>query len=220
MITLNTEPLSSLLETLFAQAAESSARLVAQYAAMPAKERDQVISGKAGYREFYASMKDEPLAVSRETGALLYMLTRSTNARSIVEFGTSFGISTLHLAAGLRDNGGGRVITSEFEAAKVAHARANFETAGLSDLIEIREGDALVTLASGLPASIDLLLLDGAKHLYPAVLDLVEPRLRPGALLIADNADWCPAYLNRVRDPGGGYRSVPFGGDVEMSMRL
>jgi predicted O-methyltransferase YrrM len=53
----------------------------------------------------YERLKDFPLAVSRETGALLYMLARSCNARTIVEFGTSFGISTLHLAAALRDNG-------------------------------------------------------------------------------------------------------------------
>lgn len=56
-------------------------------------------------------MKDFPLAVSRETGTLLYMMARSSRTRTIVEFGTSFGISTLHLAVALRDNGGGRLIT-------------------------------------------------------------------------------------------------------------
>ena len=55
---------------------------------------------------------------------------------------TSFGISTLHLAAALRDNGGGRLITSEFEPSKVARARDNLTAAGLIDLLEIREGDA------------------------------------------------------------------------------
>ena len=148
------------------------------------------------------------------------MLARSCQARSIVEFGTSFGISTLHLAAALRDNGGGRVIGSEFEASKVLRAQANLNAAGLADLVEIREGDALQTLARDLPQRIDLLLLDGAKALYPEILALVESRLRPGALIVADNADHSPEYLARVRDIGNGYLSVPFAEDVELSMRL
>ncbi len=134
-----------------------------------------------------------PLAVSRETGTLLYMLARSCRARTIVEFGTSFGISTLHLAAALRDNGGGRLITSEFEPSKVARARDNLTAGGLIDLVEIREGDALQTLKVDLPDTIDLLLLDGAKALYPGESSsLVESRLRPGALIVADDAHYSP----------------------------
>jgi predicted O-methyltransferase YrrM len=115
------------------------------------------------------------------------MLARSVQVRSIVEFGTSFGISTLHLAAALRDNGGGRLIGSEFEPTKIARARENLGTAGLSDLVEIREGDALQTLARDLPDSIDLVFLDGAKSLYSPILSLLEGRLRSGALIVADN---------------------------------
>lgn len=147
------------------------------------------------------------------------MLARSMRARSIVEFGTSFGISTLHLAAALRDNGGGRLLGSEFDSGKVAKARANLQAAGLADLVEIREGDALQTLACDLPETIDLVLLDGAKALYPQVLSLLEGRLRSGALVVADNADYCPEYLTRIRAPDAGYVSVPIGGDVEVSMR-
>ncbi len=137
-----------------------------------------------------------------------------------MEFGTSFGLSTLHLAAALRDNGGGRLITSEFEPSKVARAMANLTAGGLIDLVEFREGDALKTLAFDLPDSVDLLLLDGAKALYPEILDLVESRLRPGAFVVADNADHSPDYLARVRDPARGYLSLPFGEDVELSIRL
>jgi predicted O-methyltransferase YrrM len=219
MTTLSTQPLSSLLDRLFRDADASSATVMPAVMQMPAEERATVMASKTDYREFYARMKNAHLAVSRETAALLYMLARSTGARSIVEFGTSFGISTLHLAAALRDNGGGRLITSEFEPSKVARARDNFAAGGLSDLIEIREGDALQTLARDLPERIDLLLLDGAKGLYPAILALVEPRLRPGALVVADNADWSPEYLERVRSPAHGYLSVPFATDVELSMR-
>jgi len=220
MTTLSTAPLSPLLDRLFADAEATTAAVMPTVMQIPAEERAAAMSSKTDYREFYTRMKDAHLAVSRETGALLYMLARSTGARTIVEFGTSFGISTLHLAAALRDNGGGRLITSEFEPSKVAHARANFAAGGLSDLIEIREGDALETLAGDLPERIDLLLLDGAKGLYPAVLALVEDCLRPGAFILADNADWSPEYLARVRSPAHGYMSTPFAGDVELSMRL
>ena len=179
-----------------------------------------MMRSKTEYLEFYGRMKDIPLPVSRETGALLYMLARSSGARTIVEFGTSFGISTLHLAAALRDNGGGRLITSEFEPSKVARARDNLTAGGLIDLVEIREGDALQTLSVDLPETIDLLLLNGAKALYPEILDLVEGRLRPGAFIVADNADYSPDYLAHVRSPAKGCMSTPFAEDVELSMRI
>ena len=105
----------------------------------------------------YGRLKDIPLPVSRETGSLLYLLARSSGARTIIEFGTSFGISTIHLAAALRDNGGGRLITSEFEPSKVARALENLSAAALADLVELREGDALQTLKHDLPDRVDLL---------------------------------------------------------------
>lgn len=126
-------------------------------------DASQLITSKTGYRQFYGLLKDIPLPVSRETGSLLYMLTRSTRAQSILEFGTSFGVSTIYLAAALRDNGGGRIITTGFESSKAARARENLTEAGLIDLIEIREGDALETLAIDLPETFDLVLLDGAR---------------------------------------------------------
>lgn len=86
--------------------------------------------------------------------------------------------------------------------------------------MEIREGDALVTLVRDLPETIDLLLLDGAKALYGDVLSLAESRLKPGALVVADNSDYCPEYLAYVRSPANGYLSVPFAEDVELSVRL
>jgi predicted O-methyltransferase YrrM len=184
------------------------------------EDRERLMRSKTEYLDFYGRLKDFPLAVSRETGVLLYMLARSCRAKTIVEFGTSFGISTLHLAAVLRDNGGGRLITSEFEPSKVARARKNLAAGGLIDLVEIREGDALQTLSVDLPETVDLLLLDGAKALYPEILSLAESRFRPGALIVADNADYCPDYLTRVRAPANGYLSVPFAEDIELSMRL
>jgi predicted O-methyltransferase YrrM len=216
MTTLTTPPLSTLLPRLLADA-EATSRQIPQ---LSPEERSQLMTSTTEYRALYSRMKDFHLAVSRETGVMLYMLARATGARTIIEFGTSFGVSTLHLAAALRDNGGGRVISTEFEPSKIVRARENLAAAGLSDLVEIREGDALETLARDLPDTIDLVLLDGAKPLYPGILSLIEKRLRTGALIVADNADWCPDYLARVRSPVGGYLSVPFASDVELSMKL
>jgi len=220
MTCLTTAPLAPLLDRLFDEADLASPRMNPVLAALSDDERTRLMRSKTDYLDFYTRLKDLPLPVSRETGRLLYMLARAMGARRIVEFGTSFGLSTLHLAAALRENGGGRLITSEFEPSKVARARRNLEEADLIDLVDIRDGDALLTLGIDMPESIDLLLLDGAKGLYGEVLGLVENRLRPGALIIADNADYCPEYLERVRSPAKGYLSVPFAGDVELSIRL
>ena len=218
--TLTTPPVAPLLDRLFKDADATSPASIPALAKLSAEERARLMRSKTGYLEYYGQMKDIPLPVSRETGVLLYMLARSGRARTIVEFGTSFGISTLHLAAALRDNGGGRLITSEFEPSKIARAKKNLADGGLIDLVEFREGDALETLSVDLPETIDLLLLDGAKALYPDILARVQSRLEPGAILVADNADYSPEYLARVRSIANGYISVPFAGDVELSMRI
>jgi predicted O-methyltransferase YrrM len=142
----------------------------------------------------------------------------------VVEFGTSFGISTIYLAAAVRDNGAGRVVSTELNAAKVAQARANLAEAGLTDQVTILAGDALETLAS-LNAPVEFVLLDGWKGLYLRVLRLLEPRLTPGALVLADDSVSMAAqmadYLVYVRDPGHGYLSIAFPGSdgMEISCR-
>jgi predicted O-methyltransferase YrrM len=218
MNTLTTPPLSALLAQLFAESEATLATVSREIGNWSPEER-AALMGDSGYRTMYARLKDYHLAVSRETGALCYMLARACRARSIVEFGTSFGISTLHLAAALKDNGGGRVISSEFEPSKVARARGYMAAAGLADFVEIREGDALETLARNLPDTIDFVLLDGAKGLYIRVLSLLEKRLRAGALIIADNADLSPEYVARIRASDGGYLSLPYGVGLEVSVK-
>jgi|SRR5581483_4719907 len=218
MNTLTSYPFATLVDRLFDEDAKARPEVI--FASVAPEERARLMRSKSDYIDLYSRLKDLPLAVSRETGRLLYLLARGARARTIVEFGASFGLSALHLAAALRDNGGGRLITSEFEPSKAARARQNLTDGGLIDLVEIREGDALKTLSTDLPETIDLLLLDGAKALYPEILRLVESRLRPGAFIVADNADWSPEYLEYVRSPAKGYMSTPFGDDVELSMRI
>ncbi len=218
MSALTTAPLAPLLDALLAEssAAEENRAVIP----FSPEELDRLMRSKTEYLKFYGQLKELPLAVSRETGQLLYMLARSSGARNIVEFGTSIGISTLFLAAALRDNGGGRLISSEFEPSKVVRARKNIATGGLSDLVDVREGDALQTLRVDLPETIDLLVLDGSKALYFEILALAESRLRPGSLVIADDAEYSPDYLEYIRAHGNGYISIPVAGGVELSMRM
>ncbi len=221
MNSLLTDPVAPLLTRLFAEAAAADAPLRSELAHSSPEARAALMNrAKTDYRGFYGMAKELFLPISPETGRLLYLLARSTKARAIVEFGTSFGLSTLHLAAAVKDNGGGRVIGSEFEPQKVSRAKQHLSLAGLSEFVEVREGDATETLARDLPAQVDLLLLDGAKVLYPLILGLVEPRLRAGALIVADNADHNPEFLAQIRDPANGYLSLPFAEDVELFMRL
>ncbi|MEX5715715.1 O-methyltransferase [Serratia ureilytica] len=148
MSTLTTAPLAPLLSRLFQQASRRSPALAALFRDVPDAEQSRLMQSKTEYRELYHRLKDFPLAVSPATGALLYMLARGCRAQNIVEFGTSFGISTLHLAAALRDNGGGRLITCEFEPSKAVQARNNLTEGGVVDLVEIRVGDALKRCAT------------------------------------------------------------------------
>ncbi|ORW95415.1 methyltransferase [Mycobacterium sp. IEC1808] len=165
---------------------------------MSAQERADAMS------EFY-------IPVTPESGRLLYALVRATRPATVVEFGMSFGISAVHLAAAVRDNGTGRVVTTELSASKIAAAKQTFAETGLDDVITILEGDALTTLDK-LDGSVDFVLLDGWKDLYLPVIELLEPRLTTGALIVADNASAADTqpYLDRVRDPDNGYVSFNF----------
>jgi predicted O-methyltransferase YrrM len=168
---------------------------------------EMIAEERANYRAIYRGYVDNFLAVSPAYGRFLYAIARAGKASRIVEFGTSMGISTIYLAAALRDNGGGHLIGSELEPAKVARARANLEAADLADLVEIREGDALETFKD-VGGAVDLVLIDGAFALYLPVLKLLEPRLKPGAVVLGENA-FEPGYLDHVRNPANGYVSQP-----------
>jgi predicted O-methyltransferase YrrM len=162
-------------------------------------------------RERSEAMSEFYIPVTPEAGRLLYSLVRAARPATVVEFGMSFGISALHLAAAVRDNGSGRVVTTELSDTKIAAAKRTFAETGLDDVITILEGDALSTLAD-LAGPVDFVLLDGWKDLYLPVIELLEPRLSPGVLVVADNTnspDLQP-YLDRVRNPDNGYVSFNF----------
>ena len=167
------------------------------------------------------SMSAFYIPVTPEAGRLLYSLVRATRPATIVEFGMSFGISALHLASAVRDNGSGRVVTTELSAAKIAAAKQTFAKSGLDDLITVLEGDALSTLAS-LHGPVDFVLLDGWKELYLPVLMLLESHLPAGALVVADNTEMADTqpYLDYVRDSENGYVSVNFAARERDSMEI
>ena len=202
--TLQDARVATALDRMYAESTAQFARLrenrdvFARVANASAQERADALS------DFY-------LPVTPEAGRLLYALVRATRPSTVVEFGMSLGISAIHLASAVRDNGSGRVVTTELSAAKVAAAKETFAETGLDDLITVLEGDALTTLAD-VDAPVEFVLLDGWKDLYLPVIKLLEPRLSAGALIIADNTsmDDTKPYLDHVRDPGNGYVSVNF----------
>jgi predicted O-methyltransferase YrrM len=168
--------------------------------------------------------RDAPLAVAPEVGRLLYALTLAKRPALAVEFGASFGASTIHLAAALHDAGGGRLISTELLAEKGRAAARNLAEVGLADLVELRIGDARQTLRD-LAEPVDLLFLDGFGDLSLPVLRLVEPRLAAGALVVTDQSrgdPYWPAYSTYVRGPDNGYASVNVALDagVEVSTRV
>jgi predicted O-methyltransferase YrrM len=155
-------------------------------------------------------LKNAFIPISPDQGRFLYQTARLIRARTIVEFGTSFGISAIYLAAAARANGG-RFIGSELEPHKVATARAHLAEAGLADVADVREGDALATL-SRIDTDIDVLLLDGWKDLYLPMLKLLRPKLKPGAVVFADNIFTFPTdlapFVAFMRDPANGFESM------------
>ena len=163
------------------------------------------------------------LSVSREQGRFLYQTVRATHAQRVVEFGSSFGISAIYLAAGLRDNGGGILIGSELVEDKARTARQNIAEAGLSDYAEIRSGDARTTLVDP-DGPVDVVLLDGGPAMYTEIVQLLQPNLRNGAVVLADNveegAEDKQPYAKWVRDPANGFvsSSIAMKGGTEYSI--
>jgi len=218
--TLVSPPVAALLSSLFAAADAKDPEVLANIQ----KEADARFGGQRYHPSLTSLFDSAFLPVPPEVGQLLYVLTRSKRPATIVEVGTSYGISAIHFASALNDNCEGRLITAELSAVKAKGARANLQLLGLGRWVEIRQGDAFETLAD-LDAPIDMLFLDGWKDFYLPLLQALEPKLAPGALVIGDDTKLFPerlaAYLAYVRDPAN-YQSVdlPIGDGVELSVRV
>lgn len=153
---------------------------------------------------------EAPQAVAPEVGRILYALVIATRPMLAVEFGASFGVSTIYLAAALHDLGSGELITTELVETKAQAAAQNLVDAGLEARIEMRQGDALATLAD-IDRPIEMLFLDGSNDLYLNVLTMLEPRLAPHAVIAADLSQGDPHhahYRDFVSDLDSGFLSV------------
>jgi predicted O-methyltransferase YrrM len=172
-----------------------------------------------------AFMADKLVALEPIKAEFCAMLCRALGARRVVEVGTSFGVSTLYLADAVRANGGGVVIATEYEPAKAAQARANFAAAGLSDVIDLREGDLRETLKV-IEGPVDFVLMDIWTEMARPAIERIGPHLRQGAIVVADNTDqFRHAYrhfFDYVNDPANGLRTLtlPFQGGLEMVVKV
>jgi predicted O-methyltransferase YrrM len=203
MTSLDDPRVSAALARLHAAAAQDSARWERRRAAQAA--------GHDADAESLVRMGELYLAVSPDEGRLLYLLARQRSRPCIVEFGASYGVSTLYLAAAARD-AGGHVFTTEVHPDKCRALRETLAATGLEAVVTLLEGDARETLTA-IPGPLGLVLLDGWKSLYLPVLGILEARLAGGALVVADNVDHPGAqdYLERVTAPGGGYLTARVG---------
>jgi predicted O-methyltransferase YrrM len=192
-----------------------------------AAKRVRAAEAQAGTRlpqsERYELCGEAPLAIKQPVGELLYAIVRARRPFRVVEFGASHGVSTIYLAAALSDCGRGALITTEQLSSSAETARRNLDDAGVGGTVEIRVGDARETLAA-ISGTIDFLFLDGRNDLYLAILELLEPRLVPDAVVVADFSADDPdllTYMDYVRDESNGYvsLSIPLDAGLEISIR-
>ena len=235
MSVLNDSKLEVFLDALHAQSA-------GQQDAIDVYFRRRIAEGTLSWDGFdgetNAFFADKMVALEKDKAEYCYALCRALRATRVVEAGTSFGVSTLYLAAAVRDNiglkqrsdgpsneVGGTVIATEYEAEKAKIARRNFAAAGLAQYIDLREGDLNDTLKT-IEGPVDFMLLDiWTEAVMPAITN-VAPHLRPGAIVIADNTISArrgyEPYFAFLADPANRMRTMtlPFAGGLEMSVRI
>jgi predicted O-methyltransferase YrrM len=169
-------------------------------------------------------MADKLVALEPAKAEFCHLMCRALRASRVVEVGTSWGVSTLYLADAVRANGGGVVIGTEHEPAKAAAARAHFAQAGLADLIDLREGDLRQTLKV-IEGPVDFVLMDIWTEMARPAIELIAPRLRPGAVIVADNTTQVRHAYGKffafVEDPANGLTAMtlPFEGGLEMVVK-
>ncbi|KAF5554541.1 O-methyltransferase [Fusarium mexicanum] len=177
-------------------------------------------TGKTWSASADAHMSDKFVALEQDKCLFMYLLARSINATNIVEAGTSFGVSTMYLALA----GGTECQCYESEGARKHWSEAGEE---VEPWIELREGDLRETLAEeGMPEEIDMLLLDTWIPMALPALEIIKPRLKRGAIILADNTKMAKAlykeFLDYIHDPKNGFKSTTtaYSGGLEMIVYL
>ncbi|KAG6806226.1 hypothetical protein H0H92_012177 [Tricholoma furcatifolium] len=182
--------------------------------------------------EFHNIMCDKFIALDKDKAQFIYQLSRAMNIKTIVEAGTSYGVSTIYLALAVAANvaatgGVGTVIATEHEPEKANKAREHWKECGplVSDVIDLREGDLRETLKENVK-DVDLLLLDIWAPMALLTLKLIQPKMRHGTVVITDNtisaADRYKELLGYLRAPENGFANLtlPYSNGLEMSVYL
>jgi len=222
MSLLNDPKLEALLDELHAQSAAQEPETSAYF---ERRIKEGTLSWDGMDAETTRHFQDKMVALEKDKAEFCHGLCRAIGAKRIVECGTSFGVSTLYLAAAVRDNGGGTVIGTEWEAEKAKAARRNFAAAGLEAFIDLREGDLAETLKR-IDGPVDFVLFDIWTEAIPPALRHIAPHLHTGSILIADNTAASrrgyKAYFDYIADPANRLRTMtlPFEGGLEMTLRL
>lgn len=230
MSMLNDPKLEALLDALHAQSEGQNDAINAYF-------RRRIQEGTLSWDGFDGETNtffaDKMVALEKVKAEFCYTLCRAMGARRIVECGTSYGVSTLYLAAAVRDNtasssegekrAGGTVIATEYEPTKAKVARANFEAAGLAKFIDLREGDLKDTL-NIIEGAVDFVLLDIWTEAVMPAMTRIAPHLHPGSVIIADNTissrRGYEAWFAYIADPKNHLRTMtlPFEGGLEMTI--
>lgn len=226
-MTLPADPKArAVAERLHAQSAAQDGQLFAYFGR---RAKEGTLDWKGLDAEAHAFMADKLVALEPDKAAFCAQVCRALRARTVVEIGTSYGVSTIHLADAVRDvaradGGSGKVIATEYESAKAAAARAHWAEAGVADLIELHEGDLRDTLKD-LQGPIDFVLMDIWTEMARPAIELIGPHLRAGAVVIADNttqfAEAYADYFAYVNEPANRMRTqtLPFANGLEFTVR-
>jgi len=221
--------IEALLDKLYSQHQSQDKELADYFSARAQEESFDWYNFDERTNQF---LSDKLVALDREKAEFCYQICRALRATRVVEAGTSFGVSTMFLAAAVRDNirEGAKtentpvVIGTEYEPEKAKAAQANFDEAGLSEYIDLREGDLRETLRH-VDGPVDFMLLDIWTTLARPALELIAPKLRAGAVVIADNTsqfrDAYADYFSFINEPSNRFRTVtlPFAGGLEFTVR-
>jgi predicted O-methyltransferase YrrM len=125
------------------------------------------------------------LAVSEEDGRFLRVMVAACRSKRALEIGSASGYSAIWIGLGLRETGG-RLVTIEYDPVRARAAIDNVRRAGLSDIVQVVQGDAFKEIPR-LPGTFDFVFLDAWKRDYKRFLDLVLPRLDGGGVFLAHN---------------------------------
>jgi len=176
---------------------------------------------------------EKVLAIGRNTGIFYNILLQSMDAKKILEIGMSAGYSTIWFAEAISKKTGGKIITIDQDKKKIERAKRNFEEAGLSDLIDIRNGDALEVILdikneSNSSESFDFVFIDADKERYIQYFDAILPMVKPGGIIGADNIlfperfqKFSNLYVKHVRNnPKIRSVTIPIDNGEELSLKL